>query len=752
MDFKSSEPLEVAYKKHWGFDNEYTGIFSLQGLFSTWHMRQHDRQHNRQHDTMRQTQSTEHNLDKVIGELKHHAKVLFFNDTSWFSRHHQHLDVYGVYCDKHRNGVYSLHSSDIAAEFLRWVLDVHFVKKKGEKSIHFTRFNVFRKDYVPVLQRVALWQGYYELSQGLLGQGKVHILYRELLLLKSQSERDEVVDYAATSRNRTKRLHHNERERAAEAIYSGLNTQPKIAMRTSVEHFLLLGNGRRGEDIRSIKLSQLQLSSLTSVGPQPCWVIGASLRDVKERVCNMETLIGWMRTKDRMHCPIGALACYLVWLIDMDGAQILQTMYKDLQTLEADGKEGYNPRWRRMYLVFGKDIYAPVSPTTHTCDVNKVLEEGQITGKKAKTHLGRNTVLCNETEAGVNHVDVRGHMGLEHTTSTDVYLRGSYWTRPMLAAAGWLDLNSFYCWWESDSSLIPTPLKALVFPTLDGLYEYAVRVNDKTGGDYSAVEFLKVLGYLRKVFLEDAVVKRDVNPTFPPYSHPVFSTLLWNQYKEGEAQRVAAREKTWKNKDSDVKGCLEQLREAQEASARRHEKALREIIDSFSLNKDVGVKKSSSHSERLLGASVPLPTFPEKLLDMNTFYTGWSARDRQMLELHMKSNGGRIAWGKVWDKAEAKKQAIRYQRYQDWLAYLDSLDQSSVKNALVVMNLFALEGGWSHNVLVKQIFYYAVKEEGASCEKTIREAGKKLLNVIERSGLPLPPTKKVQKHKDVKSV
>lgn len=79
--------------------------------------------------------------------------------------------------------------------------------------------------------------------------------------------------------------------------------------------------------------------------------------------------------------------------------------------------------------------------------------------KRAKTHLARNSVLCNETEAGINHTDVRGHMGLERSTATDVYLRGSYWTRPMLGAAGWGDqLDSFYCWWEGEESNIPAQL------------------------------------------------------------------------------------------------------------------------------------------------------------------------------------------------------------------------------------------------------------------------------------------------------
>lgn len=83
---------------------------------------------------------------------------------------------------------------------------------------------------------------------------------------------------------------------------------------------------RRGQDIRSTKMAQLQLGVLPAVGPEKCYVVGASLREVKERINNMETLVGWMRFRDREQCPVGALACYLVYLIDMQGVPILKQM------------------------------------------------------------------------------------------------------------------------------------------------------------------------------------------------------------------------------------------------------------------------------------------------------------------------------------------------------------------------------------------------------------------------------------------
>lgn len=674
----------------------------------------------------------------IVTELKRSLHVLFFGDKQWFAKNRYHLRLYGEYCKDYRGGDYSANSSDAAETYLRFAID-NYEKKRGDKQIEVTVFQLVCKCYIPMLQRIALWQGYNEYSQNLLKQGRVYILYRELMLNKSNAEKNEIVDYAATSRNRTKRLHPEEIQKAADAIYGmKLSDNPKITMRASVEHFLIMGNGRRGEDIRNIKLSQLQVSTLPHVGPQPCCVIGASLRDVKERVVNMETLIGWVRFRERMHCPVGALAAYLVWLIDIQGVPILQTMLEDIRTLDTNGSANYKPKWREMHLVFGADIYTPVSTTTHNTDITKLLNAGDIAGKKAKTHLGRNTVLCNETESGVNHSDVRGHMGLEHTTATDVYLRGSYWTRPMLAAAGWTDLNKFNCWWESTEGCIPCVIKDMVFRELDDLQQYAEQVNRRCGGDYSAVEFCKVLVYLRRVFLEDAVVKRERLTGFPPYSHPVFNAQIWNQYEEEERQRTDERMQAWNSKDADVNIRLDQLKEIQEAGARRQEQALNDLIATFGKRVDISAPK-----ETLFVAQ--LPTFPDKILDMTTFYTGWIEHDSQLLQSHLDQNGGRIAWTKVWAKAEGKTQAIRYQRYQDWLNYLDNMESQTAQAALNVMVGFAKRESITHNVLVKQVFYYAVREDDASCNSEIRAIGYKLLEILEGCNLPRPNTKKLQK-------
>ncbi len=131
----------------------------------------------------------------------------------------------------------------------------------------------------------------------------------------------------------------------------------------------------------------LQLAHLPAVKPANCYVVGASLQVVKERVNNGETLIGWARSSNRDACPLAALACYMVWLIDIHGHTLLNTMYHNLVALEqmvqlqslGGGATGvvYKPLWRTMYLLYGDNPTERVSYTTHNNDVHEVFNAGE---------------------------------------------------------------------------------------------------------------------------------------------------------------------------------------------------------------------------------------------------------------------------------------------------------------------------------------------------------------------------------------
>ncbi|NBR26170.1 MAG: hypothetical protein EBU08_20775, partial [Micrococcales bacterium] len=132
-------------------------------------------------------------------------------------------------------------------------------------------------------------------------------------------------------------------------------------------------------------------------------------------------------------------------------------------------------------------------------DFHAVFEEADISRKGATTHIHRTDLICRQAEAGVSHIESKIHQGFEHTTSTDIYLRGSLNTLAMLPAVGWKGNESFFCWWESDETNIPGQLLHAIFPKLDDVYEFAKYVHQETGGDASAVAVCEVLKYLRRV-------------------------------------------------------------------------------------------------------------------------------------------------------------------------------------------------------------------------------------------------------------
>jgi len=97
------------------------------------------------------------------------------------------------------------------------------------------------------------------------------------------------------------------------------------------------------------------------------------------------------------------------------------------------------------------------------------------------------------------------------------------------------------------------------------LHEYAERVNSRTKGDYSAVEFCVVLKYLRKVFLEDGVFKRERFRTFPAYQHHVFRSRGLLAYCLEAQTSVEIKEQLWLKRDGDVLSELQKIRETLEA-------------------------------------------------------------------------------------------------------------------------------------------------------------------------------------------
>lgn len=372
------------------------------------------------------------------------------------------------------------------------------------------------------LDSVARWQGYLKGHESFWHEDAIRILYERLERAQNEA-RAAPRDYAASSRFLTKRLTPTEMSeitiawwngKAASSVAQTLSGVERTQMRGLLLHCLQKHAGRRGKDLRNLRLSMFFTHT---IGSMP--VIGASLRHVKECSENVEHLIGWTRSADRMSCPLGALACYFVWLNDLaGGTSILQDIRRDL----LDGVPGQDRIWWRRMLV--GDTEAPIAYTTHHKAVRAGFEGSGVTGKTAATHIYRTDVGCNLIEKGVAFTDVGLLQGWQHDISADRYLRGAFKTGPMLVAHGWDD--NYKCFWDGNDEDIPAPLKEVVFPGLDSLYEDCRAHYHESGGhDRSAVELLKTMKFLRKVFLEDAVLKRSLYPSFPHIPNILF--LIW---------------------------------------------------------------------------------------------------------------------------------------------------------------------------------------------------------------------------------
>jgi hypothetical protein len=132
---------------------------------------------------------------------------------------------------------------------------------------------------------------------------------------------------------------------------------------------------------------------LQDVGPARCFTIGANIMVVKERVNVEQTLLAWVRGKDPLHCPITALANYMVYMIDVKGFPLLEYIEQDLLQLVKDGPQTYNPQWRQLYLLHGEDPFKKLPDNTHYKDIKRAFVAGESVAQQLVLSSGTATCL-----------------------------------------------------------------------------------------------------------------------------------------------------------------------------------------------------------------------------------------------------------------------------------------------------------------------------------------------------------------------
>ena len=354
-----------------------------------------------------------------------------------------------------------------------------------------------------------------------------------------------------------------------------------------------------------------------------------------------------------------------------------------------------------------------------------------IIGKKATTHLSRTDVACRQKEAGVPHEETKVFMGFEHTTATDIYMRGSFHVAAMLPAVGWDNKDSFFCWWESSGRNIPQPLLDAVMPGLDRVSKLAQYVQQKVGGDASAVAVCDVLKYFRGVYIEDAVYRQSKYPLFPAYQHAIFkSTLLYNlfsQYAAAERKAVYARQQQYMEKDANIHYKLNFQGNAIESMSSK-------LLDLEALLTSGGAGSSGSgnrsggrsgsgNGSGAVGAGAassssggegggnyyPLPALPDTIDDLFAFYTSWDSTWRAQIYDHKAVFKAGCQWQQQFGEKAGKALGKRYHMYIDFFTFVDSIDKESVPQLLADMVLFAQQRKLAFTKLVKKVFYHVAR-------------------------------------------
>jgi hypothetical protein len=275
----------------WGGNDDHThDIFSKVGIvYTSWY------------NALDITNLQE--TQKTLASKRKSLNVRFYDDKTWFREHKSVLRMYENHCNSFHGGDYSVSHISKVVDFLEYSLT-----NRSSTDRPGTLLNWIRKG-IPVLERLAEWQGYTSLASG------VH-QHCEIKTIKAELERqiadqlDADMDYAQHSRHARKRMTTEEQSAMLQVIWgNGVHELAKIAMRASIEQALPSADARRGMDLRQIKLGMFTLTIAKRIKPVKCTVVGASLFRSKG-ARNKENQVGWIRSVDRQLCPVGALARY----------------------------------------------------------------------------------------------------------------------------------------------------------------------------------------------------------------------------------------------------------------------------------------------------------------------------------------------------------------------------------------------------------------------------------------------------------
>lgn len=101
-----------------------------------------------------------------------------------------------------------------------------------------------------------------------------------------------------------------------------------------------------------------------------------------------------------------------------------------------------------------------------------------------------------------------------------------------------------------------------------------------------------------------------------------------------------------------------------------------------------------------------LPAIPQSITDMRKFYKLWITTMKEKYDEHKKQHI-KFQWNKVFG-ADSKVMGKRHHQIKDWLLFLDT-NSEKTEELLTMFENFALKHNLNHSIIIKKLFYHALK-------------------------------------------
>lgn len=281
-----------------------------------------------------------------------------------------------------------------------------------------------------------------------------------------------------------------------------------------------------------------------------------------------------------------------------------------------------------------------------------------------------------------------------------------------------------------------------VLPGLDTLLIFAKNVQKKVEkrygtsrnsptGDASAISVLKLLIYLRKVFIEDSLYFLPKYPSLPAYScHHIFKNQKIKQvyeiYKEAEERSIHIRESSYKQEMVVPDSLMEQVNQVVAAASKAAEAAITAVASTKQQSEEKCKVSKGDFSD------YPLPPLSASINDIKIYYNEWRNNLKDKYDAHRLFNNGKLAWNAIYGKSQAASK--RYTDSADFFKFLDALNPNAVEQALNIIQGVSVKHSIKPSNMVKVVFYHMVRPN-TECSSTIKEYTYELSNNLREAGL-----------------